>query len=56
MPDLRFDHVAMLVEDLDASVEKWRMLLEVLDHGAGPRGGVGRGRGERREDALGHVQ
>ncbi len=33
MPDLRFDHVAMLVNDLDASVEKWRMLLEVLDPG-----------------------
>jgi methylmalonyl-CoA/ethylmalonyl-CoA epimerase len=31
MPDLRFDHVAMLVHDLDASVEKWRLLLEVLD-------------------------
>jgi methylmalonyl-CoA/ethylmalonyl-CoA epimerase len=31
MPDLRFDHVAMLVHDLDASVEKWKMLLEILD-------------------------
>jgi methylmalonyl-CoA/ethylmalonyl-CoA epimerase len=31
MPELRFDHVAMLVHDLDASVEKWKMLLEILD-------------------------
>jgi catechol 2,3-dioxygenase-like lactoylglutathione lyase family enzyme len=31
MPELRFDHVAMLVEDLDASVEKWRTLVKVLD-------------------------
>jgi methylmalonyl-CoA/ethylmalonyl-CoA epimerase len=31
MPELRFDHVAMLVHDLDESIEKWRMLLTVLD-------------------------
>lgn len=31
MPEMRFDHVAMLVHDLDASIEKWRVLLEVLD-------------------------
>ncbi len=33
MPEMRLDHVAMLVEDLDASVEKWRVMLEVLDPG-----------------------
>jgi methylmalonyl-CoA/ethylmalonyl-CoA epimerase len=31
MPELRFDHVAMLVHDLDESVAKWKMLLEILD-------------------------
>jgi methylmalonyl-CoA/ethylmalonyl-CoA epimerase len=31
MPELRFDHIAMLVHDLDESVEKWRLLLTVLD-------------------------
>ncbi len=31
MPELRFDHVAMLVHDLDESVEKWKLLLGVLD-------------------------
>jgi len=31
MPELRFDHVAMLVNDLEASVEKWRVMLEILD-------------------------
>ena len=31
MPDMRFDHVALLVNDLDESVEKWRALLAVLD-------------------------
>jgi len=31
MPQLRFDHVALLVHDLDESVEKWRSILEVLD-------------------------
>jgi methylmalonyl-CoA/ethylmalonyl-CoA epimerase len=31
MPEMRFDHIAMLVEDLEASVEKWRGMLEVLD-------------------------
>src|ERR1700761_2741645 len=31
MPELRFDHVAMLVHDLDESIEKWRVLLTVLD-------------------------
>lgn len=31
MPELRFDHVALLVHDLDESVEKWRSILEVLD-------------------------
>jgi methylmalonyl-CoA/ethylmalonyl-CoA epimerase len=31
MPELRFDHVAMLVHDLDESVEKWKMLLGILD-------------------------
>ncbi len=47
MPQMRFDHVAMLVHDLDASVEKWRVLLEVLDpsqtaevvYGEGEEGG-----------------
>jgi methylmalonyl-CoA/ethylmalonyl-CoA epimerase len=31
MPQLRFDHVALLVHDLDESVAKWRSILEVLD-------------------------
>lgn len=31
MPDMRFDHVAMLVHDLDEAVTKWRTILEVLD-------------------------
>jgi methylmalonyl-CoA/ethylmalonyl-CoA epimerase len=31
MPELRFDHVAMLVADLDEAVAKWRAILEVLD-------------------------
>jgi len=31
MPELRFDHVAMLVDDLDAAVQKWKTILEVLD-------------------------
>jgi methylmalonyl-CoA/ethylmalonyl-CoA epimerase len=31
MPELRFDHLALLVHDLDESIEKWRMLLTVLD-------------------------
>ena len=31
MPKMRFDHIAMLVHDLDAAVEKWRTMLEVLD-------------------------
>jgi methylmalonyl-CoA/ethylmalonyl-CoA epimerase len=31
MPEMRLDHIAMLVEDLEASVEKWRGMLEVLD-------------------------
>jgi methylmalonyl-CoA/ethylmalonyl-CoA epimerase len=33
MPEMRLDHIAMLVEDLDASIEKWRTLLETLDPG-----------------------
>jgi methylmalonyl-CoA/ethylmalonyl-CoA epimerase len=31
MPQLRFDHVALLVHDLDESVERWRSILQVLD-------------------------
>jgi methylmalonyl-CoA/ethylmalonyl-CoA epimerase len=31
MPELRFDHIAMLVHDLDEAVEKWRTILQVLD-------------------------
>ena len=31
MPELRFDHIALLVNDLDESVAKWRSILEVLD-------------------------
>jgi methylmalonyl-CoA/ethylmalonyl-CoA epimerase len=31
MPELRFDHIAMLVHDLDEAVEKWRAILEILD-------------------------
>jgi len=31
MPELRFDHIALLVNDLDESVAKWRAILEVLD-------------------------
>ena len=31
MPELRFDHVALLVHDLEESVQKWRAILEVLD-------------------------
>jgi methylmalonyl-CoA/ethylmalonyl-CoA epimerase len=33
MPEMRLDHIAMLVHDLEASVEKWRRMLEVLDPG-----------------------
>jgi methylmalonyl-CoA/ethylmalonyl-CoA epimerase len=31
MPELRFDHIALLVDDLDESVRKWRAILEILD-------------------------
>jgi methylmalonyl-CoA/ethylmalonyl-CoA epimerase len=31
MPELRFDHIALLVDDLDESVHKWRAILEILD-------------------------
>ncbi len=31
MPEMRFDHIAMLVHDLDEAVAKWRTILEVLD-------------------------
>lgn len=31
MPETHLDHIAMLVHDLEASVEKWRHMLEVLD-------------------------
>ena len=47
MPELRFDHVALLVHDLDESVAKWRAILETLDpeqaaevvYGEGEEGG-----------------
>ena len=47
MPEMRFDHVAMLVHDLDESVAKWRTVLQVLDpaqsrevvYGEGQEGG-----------------
>ena len=31
MPEMRFDHIALLVNDLDESVAKWRSILEALD-------------------------
>ena len=46
----------MLVEDLDASIEKWRTLLGILDPGQAGEDHLRRGRGERREDEVGDVQ
>lgn len=47
MPELRFDHVSFMVRDLDASVEKWKKILGILDpdqteqisYGGGTEGG-----------------
>jgi methylmalonyl-CoA/ethylmalonyl-CoA epimerase len=47
MPELRFDHISFMVRDLDASVEKWKKILGILDpaqieqisYGGGTEGG-----------------
>jgi methylmalonyl-CoA/ethylmalonyl-CoA epimerase len=47
MPEMRLDHIALLVNDLDAAVETWRRLLGILDpkqaehvtYGEGTEGG-----------------
>lgn len=31
MPEMRLDHISFLVRDLDAAIEKWRKLLQILD-------------------------
>lgn len=50
MPEMRLDHIAMLVEDLDASIEKWRTLLETLD--PGQAGEVVYGEGEENGEKM----
>jgi methylmalonyl-CoA/ethylmalonyl-CoA epimerase len=31
VPEMRLDHISFLVHDLDAAIDKWRKLLEILD-------------------------
>jgi methylmalonyl-CoA/ethylmalonyl-CoA epimerase len=49
MPEIRLDHIALMVEDLDAAVRTWRRLLGVLDpaQGEGITYGEGEEAGER---------
>jgi methylmalonyl-CoA/ethylmalonyl-CoA epimerase len=49
MPEMRLDHIALMVEDLDAAVATWRRLLSVLDPAQGARitWGEGEENGER---------
>jgi methylmalonyl-CoA/ethylmalonyl-CoA epimerase len=37
VPEMRFDHISFMVEDLDASIEKWKLLLGILDPGQSDR-------------------
>lgn len=43
MPELRLDHIALLVHDLDQAVERWRKLLRILDPGQAERITYGEG-------------
>ncbi len=43
MPEMRLDHLSFLVRDLDAAIEKWRKILEILDPGQAERITYGEG-------------
>ena len=56
MPELRFDHISFMVRDLDASVEKWKKILGILDPEAVRADQLRRRHRGRRGDALGDLR